>query len=257
MPMPTLRIRRVLVFAATGSLAMLLLSSPVWGAHLGRKIDWLQVRQVEISGARLLAAAEVLEASGIREGQHLLDERERWEAALREHPVIAEAAITRRFPHTLRIRVVEESPVALLADGTLRFATAAGAVLPVDAHTVALDLPVVHASMKDSVAVERARRTLVETDRLTRLAPELLREVSEIRMLSSGGEALVLAHRAAEIILPFGASAVRLAELGSVLAELERRGVAPGQGPRPRRYQVDLRFAEQVVVRPASSRELS
>ncbi len=250
--------RRIGLITLISAATILASTTPLWGSWVGRRIAWLSVEKVEITGTRLLTPDEVVAASGVALGQPLLDESTIWEDALRLHPVIADVAITRRPPHTLRIHVTEKAPVAFVSDGTLRLATATGEVLPVEPHIAPLDLPIVHGSFEDSTRAEVTRATLAETDRLTSLAPSLMREVSEIRVMRDDGGALHLSHGAAEIMAPFGATAPRIEELKRVLADLDRRfpSASATEATRPR-HHIDLRFDDQVVVRPSKSGERS
>jgi cell division septal protein FtsQ len=239
----------VLVLIATGSL---------WGSHLGRQIPWLQVARVEINGTRLLTPHEVLAASGIQAGQHLLDDVIVWESALLAHPVIAAVEVSRKPPRTLRIHITEKRPVALLSDGTLRLATAAGEILPIEAYAVPIDLPIVHGSLDDSVRFQSTREALAETDRLTLLAPTLMREVSEIRVARESDDILLLNHNAADILIPIGAGSTRIEELRRILSDLDGRFPrSEADPPRHPKHRVDLRFEGQVVVRPSYSGEHS
>ena len=245
------RRRRILIRLAAALLVLVLGTSPVWGIALGQKISWLEVRRVELAGTRLLTHQEVLEASGVELGQHLLDEDAAWEQSLAAHPVIASARVTRRFPHTLRIRVVEKEPVALVADGTLRFATAGGELLPVDPFAVPMDLPIVRGSLADSSAAAATRRVLAEVHRLGGVDPGFLSDVSEIALATDDSTSLILLHRRAEVVVPFGVSARRIGELRRVIADVERRFPA-APGPEYPRHRIDLRFGDQVVVRPST-----
>jgi cell division protein FtsQ len=247
---------RLGILAAVILIVGLFASSPLWAVDLARRIPWLEVRRIEVSGTRLLAPHEVVSTSGIWAGDHLLDDRGPWESALVEHPVIESVQIVRRFPSTLRIRIQEAVPVALLSDGALRFVTVDGDLLPVDPFTVPLDLPVVHGSLADSASAEATRRALGEVNRLGSVDPALMREVSEIRIAPNDREALVLEHSAARIVIPFGAPASRLGELRRVLADVERRFQTPSETEMGR-HIVDLRFSDQVVVRSSLPAELS
>ncbi|CAN5839891.1 hypothetical protein BH23GEM7_BH23GEM7_01080 [soil metagenome] len=219
----------------------------LWGGDVLQRISWFEVRRVEVSGARLLPPHEVLAASGIQRGRNVWEDPSAWETALSQHPVILSARVSRRLPHTLRVRIEEERPVALVESGSLRPATAEGALLPVDPARVALDLPLLRT--REAVAAEgsgqgaEARLLLVETGRLAELDPAFLARVSEVRGTESGELLLLLAHPAAEVVLPAGASSQRLRQLRTVLEEIERH---PAAEVRPR---LDLRFADQVVVR--------
>jgi cell division protein FtsQ len=249
--------RRFLPLALVGAAGLALSTSPLWGISLGKRIGWLEVQRVEVSGTALLAPHDVLAASGIRPGQHLLDQRAPWEQALLAHPVIAEARVVRKPPHTLRIRVREKRPVALVEDGTLRFATAAGEILPLDPAVVVVDLPLVRGSFADSAGVDLFRRVLAEAGRLAVLDPAVMAEVSEIRPAAGEPDVLVLLHSMGEVLLPIGATAVRMEQLRNVLADVARRFPAPAGEPRRPRLRLDLRFEDQIVVSPSTSRELS
>lgn len=251
------RRRRAGIAAFFGLVALALTTSPLWGSYLGKQLSWLEVRRVEVSGTRLLAPHEVLEVSGIRIGQHLLDEVEAWEEAIRAHPVVADVRITRKPPQTLRIRIEEKRPVAFVNEGTLRFATAGGEILPLDPAAADLDLPLAHGSFADSAGAARLGAMLAETGRLTELDPALMAEVWEIRPGDDEGRAFVLTHRLGDILVPTGMDAARLEQLRAVLDDLDRR-FPPAEGAAGMaRHRLDLRFDGQIVVRPSRTRELT
>lgn len=238
--------------------AVLALSTPLWGSYLGRRIPWFEVERVEVAGARLLAPHVLLEVSGIRAGQNILDDSAPWEAALRSHPVVTDVRITRRPPATLRIRVQEKQPIALVGDDVLALATAAGEILPIDPTSARVDLPIVRGSLDDPKQAASVRRVLAETARLGRSDPRVLADVSEIGLVSREEEMLHLIHPVGDILLPFGATESRLAELRAVLADLSRRQPLDAGSTRPvRRPTLDLRFEGQVVVRYPLPRERS
>lgn len=218
---------------------------PLWGPPALREVPLFDADRVEVAGTRLLAPHEVVAASGIRIGASVWTDPAVWEAALRRHPVIATAEIERRMPATLRIRVVEKRPAALVAAGALRPATAEGELLPVDPARVTVDLPIA-GSAPDTATRVRDRATLrllAEAGRLAEADPVLMARVSELRAERDGSTRLVLAHPRAEVVLPAGAAGPRLTQLRAALADVARRA------PREGRAQVDARFADQVVVR--------
>lgn len=207
------------------------------------ELPGFQVRRVEVTGTRLLEAREVLRSSGIQGGQSVWADPGPWVQALERHPVIASAEITRRLPGTLRVQVREKRPVAYLADGVLTPVTASGERLRVDPSFAAADLPIVRSAPKvDSVP----RHVFAEVERLAGIDGELLAAVSEIRPRAEDGEVLLLRHRRADIVIPVGAPAERLVELRAVLADVDERD---GQGDARGVALVDLRFADQIIVR--------
>lgn len=247
------RTRRIAAVAILATAA----ASPFWGPPLLRRTPGFETRRVEVSGTRLLAPHEVLAASGVKMGDNVWNDPAAWEAALRRHPVVAEAEVTRRLPGTLRIRVTEKRAAALVQAGTLRPVTAGGQVLPVDPARVPLDLPLLRTTVRPDargqITAAPVRALLAEAGRLGDLDPALMARVSEVRPEPSGALRLVLTAPAAEVILPAGANEARLVRLRAALADLERR--VPPDSTR-RRTRVDARWEDQIVVRiPESSPE--
>lgn len=233
------RLRPVLLAtSATALVAAAIVGVP----RLVREMRYFEVRAVEVSGLQLLAPHEVLRAAAIRDGQTVWDDPAGWEGALESHPAIASARVSRRFPGTLRIRVEEKRAVAYVEDGSLTPVTGAGERLPIDPTRAPANLPIARGAEGAEVPV----RVLSEAERLARLDPGLLADVSEIRARDPEGRTLLLRHRKADVLLPAGAAAARLAELRVVLADLDR---TPAPGDAEGVARVDLRFAEQVVVR--------
>ena len=249
---------RLLRLGLLAVVALALLTSPLWAVPLGRHLTWLEVRRVEISGTRFVAPHEVLALSGIREGAYLLEERDPWEEALLSHPAIDAVDITRKPPATLHVRIHEKEAIAFLADEALQPVTGAGELLPLDPLRVPVDLPIVRGSLTDSAQALPLLRLLGETDRLTRLDPGLMEGVSEIRPAPESPDAILLVHPLGDVVLPYGASAERVAQLRAVLADVERRFPdESAEGETYSRPRIDLRFEGQVVVGPPLPREPS
>ena len=249
--------RKVIVVGSIAVAAIVAATSPLWAPRLGRKIAWLEVDKVEIAGTRLLAPHEVLAASGIRDGQHLLDDSGIWESSLLQNPVIASARVTRKLPNTLRVTVQEKTPVAFVQDEMLKVVTSSGEVLPLDPAAVQVDLPIVRGSLTDSSSLVTTHRLLSETDRLSSLDPGLMSEVSEVSAASADGGTLRLVLPQGEVILTEGATPARTAQLRAVLADVARRLVSADGASAPPRVRLDLRFGDQIVVAPLSSPEIS
>jgi len=241
--------RGVIALAAAGAIGVLA-SSPLWAPPALRQVGWFGARRVEVSGTRLLAPHEVLAASGVRVGSNVWTDAGGWEAALEKHPVIEGATVTRRLPHTLRIRVTEKTPAALVEAGTLRPATADGEVLPVDPARAAVDLPLVAARFKmgddrKRISDPGARVALAEAARLGALDPALMARVSELRPAGRGEVRLVM--DGADVLLRAGAGEPALVRLRAALDDVARR--AATDTIRAGRVVVDARFDDQVVVR--------
>ena len=238
-------VRRALRLASLALAAAAAVTAPRWGPPVLRHVPLFDADRVEVAGTRLLAPHEAVAASGVRIGASVWTDPAAWEAALRRHPVVASATVERRLPSTLRIRVVEKRPAALVRAGTLRPATAAGEILPVDPARVPVDLPVAGAAPDTAARVRdpAALRLLAEAARLADADPALMARVSELSADGGGAVRLVMARPRAEVRLPAGAAEPRLVQLRAALDDVERRL------PEGARARVDARFADQVVVR--------
>lgn len=218
-------------------------------------LSYFRVSRVEVSGARLLAPHEVLASSHIASTESVWDDPAGWRAALLANPAIADAEVERRLPSTLRLRIREKEPAGLVQAPVLRPVTREGEILPIDPARSAVDLPLVRLTHpprdREHVADPADRALLAEADRLLHAAPGLMARVSEIRSGRAGELVLLFSRPGVEAILPAGADADRLAQLGSALLEIERRFPRAGEvAARPLR--LDLRWADQVVVRAPS-----
>ena len=224
-----------------------------WGPPLGQRIRWFAAERVEVAGARLVPPHEVLQTSGVRVGTNIWADPAPFVAALRRHPAVANAQVTRVWPRTLRIRITEKTPAALVQAGVLRPATADGEVLEVDAARGELDLPLFTARVKldgrRRITSAGARATLAETARLAELEPALMARVSEVQPISPTETRLVLTRPAADVLVRDGIGPAALVRLRAALEDVANRAAADTTHAR---MVVDARFDDQVVVRRKS-----
>ena len=87
-------------------------------------------------------------------------------------------------------------------------------------------------------AVLRLVEWLVEVDRTY---PSLAREISSVDLAESGAVTLQLVHAMGEVVLDIDTSLSKLALIDDVLRDLREKGLPYSQ--------LDLRFADQIVVR--------
>lgn len=227
--------------------------------HYMRGLDAFRVRQVEVIGTRFLKPHQALAASGIDTTASVFDDPEVWRAALLTHPLVRDAHVSRRPPHTVRIHVVEADPVALVRGATLRAADAEGNVLPLDPAFGNLDLPVLGNAVKvdgGKLQDERVVNALRGLAALRDLEPSISAWVSEA-YAGRDYVRLVLRWPAnADLLLALPIDAARLEEVQLVLADLATAGVGDGSAAGAaasgsdltRLVRVDARFRDQVVV---------
>jgi hypothetical protein len=252
-----MRRRTKLLLAGVAISIAAVAAAPYWAPRLLGDFQAFEIERVEVSGMHLVAPHEVLETSGIRQGQSVWDDREPWLAAIRSHPGVADASIERVLPRTLRIRVEERRPIAFVEAEALRAATDTGDLLPVDPSRAALDLPLVRGAVhppgevSDRVHDAGTLGLLADAGRLAAFDPHLYARVSEVSRAPAGHVVLSLTSPAMRVLLPAEPGTARLRQLRAVLDDLEQRAdLAQRRASKP--IHVDLRFADQVVVRLSS-----
>jgi cell division septal protein FtsQ len=212
--------------------------------------DLFRVAQVDVEGARYLAEEEALEVAAVASDANLWDRTDDVAERLRGHALIQDARVRRRFPRTLVLEVVERDPVALLPTPTLTPVDRHGRSLPVDPAFHVLDLPLLQPAqegMDRSLTPAQIRDLASEIHRLSRLDPLLHGSLSDVSMGSWGEVVLRLAEPRVTVRYPPPMTPGRLREGLLVLADVMERH--PDRTPNT----VDLRFADQVVVRLDSS----
>ncbi len=245
------RLGRWLTWSLAGSLG---LATGVFGwSQLVNQVvpDRARVTSVEISGSRRVPPAELARLSGLSAGTPLgaVDPAE-IEARIRSHPWVAQARVTALPPGRLLIGVEERTPraVARLGD-TLYY---------VDGSGVAFAEALAEGGIPELVGAVEVRRGEPHTDLvagiqvLDALARERLPAPLRVEIgADPDGERPAFEWRRGDaiqrVVLGEGEPAGKLARLARLIrADLrEARDSA----------QLDLRFAERVVLRPAAPGE--
>jgi hypothetical protein len=218
-------------------------SEPLFGSAAAARPDVFALRRLAVAGAVRLSPSEVSAALAPADPALATATPESVTARLVEHPWIAQARAARVSPDTIAVRIVERVPAAIWvrpdaepvlvdADGT-PFAPAAGTDdLP---RLLAGGPLVAHAPdprLAEGVAVVRA----LEDAGFVRPSVEL--DGGDPRALP----ALRLDGLPARVVLGAGDLPAKLEALARLLAAVpESLGAA----------EIDLRFAHQVVLRPA------
>ena len=246
-PRPT-RTRRLLrVLRVAGVLVLLAgLAHLPWGAWRRRVAA---ISAVEVQGAEYLDPRRVTEFSGVRPGGDLLAlDLDRARQDLLRHARIADARVTRRGLTGVNIRIVERRPVLLVRHGTPWELDAGGVLLAPFADGAVADVPLLtgpdFASYPEGALIRtvQVRRGLEWVRALSSRELQLGGRISEIDVSDPRGTALLL-MTGTRVLSPAWPPGVRtLSALRVVLADLEKRGTTA--------QEVDLRFEDQVIVRP-------
>ncbi len=226
-----------------------------WGGRVPEALaamEAFRVTEVEIHGLRYVTRSDVLEATGVGPETSVWGDLDSWAEALRAHPLVRTVHIERRIPNGLVIWVGERVPVALVSTPTVEPVDEEGIRLPLDPAEHRFDLPLVDAGPAPAAGSRmlpgQARELVAEVGRLMSVDTAFLQMVSEVRW----GERRSIVARwiepDVEFLLPLGVSQDRLRKALNALAH----AVSNTSGEVPE--LIDLRFADQVVVRRTSGK---
>jgi cell division protein FtsQ len=239
LPQRVLRVGFVLLVVAA-------LAHVPWGALRGRL---LRVTQVRVEGAHYLDAARIGALAGVAVGQDLFAlDPERARQRLLLEPRIAAARVERRLPRTVRIRIVEREPVMLVSRGVPWEIDSTGMLLEPLAKGVVADVPLLVGPRFDrfrpgaQVRTPEVQRGLAWVAALAARDLQLAGQVSEVDVSDAALTGLTLLDGTRVLAPGWPPGLSRLSALRVVLADLRQRGTEANE--------VDLRYEDQVIVRP-------
>ena len=234
---------------AAQAAAMLLLATLAGWAGYARVMasERLRVAKVEVRGSRFLSDQEVRELLGSAVGDNILGlDIEALKARLRSSPWVADAAISRALPDTLRVEIRERAPLALAEAEQLQLMDEDGTLIePYGPRTASFDLPIVRGLKGASAEVLRDRA--LRAGGLLRDLGELSAEVSEVDVEPAGELKVVL--RGAGEVLRMGGPPYR----GKLQTYLELREDLERRCPAAEYF--DLRFKDRIFVKESPTPE--
>ena len=211
-------------------------------------MDTFRVIDVEISGLESVERGEVLALLDLTQETSVWGDLAAWEDRLTAHPLLEEARVRRRIPGTLVVDVVERRPIALAPTPTLEPVDRKGVLLPLDPAERRMDLPILDVRELPApggrLLPTRDRVLAGEVARLLDADTSFQRMVSEVAWGDDPNTLVVRwSEPALEFLLARGTPGSRLRDGLAVLAD------ALAREPEPSPAVIDLRYADQVVVR--------
>jgi hypothetical protein len=238
--------RSLLVFVFMAALAVALAAITSRAPEALAKVEAFRITEIRVEGNRFLTQAEAEETLAVPPLASVWDDFEAWEDRLRAHPLVEDVEISRRFPGTLVLNVVENTPVALAPNPTLEPVDALGRFLPLDPAVHRLDLPLITVGSSGMVETpSAAERRLVagEIAEMSQGDPEFLSRISGVALDSRGELRAEIFDPPTTLLFRPNLPRRRFQEgflvLGDALDRFEGAGIA----------ELDLRFEDQVVVR--------
>ena len=233
-----------------GVLALLTLLAHVPWEGLRRR--FARLTDVRVEGARYLDASRVVRAAGLVRGQDLFSlDLARARQALLLEPRVASAEVARRLPRGVRVRIVEREPVLLVDHGAPWEIDSAGVLLPPLETGVVADVPLLVGPRFDGLPAGaqvhrgQVQRGLAWMRALSARELQLAGQVSEVDVSDPTHTGLTLLDGTRVLAGSWPPGTPRLSALRVVIADLRQRGTAASE--------VDLRFDNQVIVRPAGT----
>jgi cell division protein FtsQ len=189
------------------------------------------IREIRFSGLVHAQEAELLQRSGLKPGGNLFRiDLDRAARAMKGHPWVASAKLTRRLPGQVVASIVEHRPAALVQLGGLYVLDDEGRLFKRAASEDALDLPIVTGLSREAWAEQKPELQLrlfgalhlLDTWQATGFP---LASVSEVRLDEDGGFTLFAHDGIAVQEVRLGASEIslKLQRLAQVRAALARR----------------------------------
>jgi cell division protein FtsQ len=205
--------------------------------------------RVEVQGNSRIAAEEIVAASGLRPGVNLFALNAGQAVAQVETlPLVRRAELVRHVPDRVVLVVEERRPFTLVHAGRLHWIDEYGVVVGRASRAVVPPVPVLSGLSPEELATasrapsERVSRGLALIRTLIRSGSPLLGQVSEIDMSRSEGPVLYTVD-GVEVRLGRDDWESRLPRLTGVLAQVRTAGEGVSG--------IDLRFRDQIVLRPA------
>jgi cell division protein FtsQ len=218
-----------------GLLATVLTAGLVWGGMELR--TWalasprFQLQEVTFTGLTRASRAELLKLSGLAPGQNLFSlEVPALEKAMLQHPWLSQVEVTRHFPASVSVQVVEHVPEALVVLGDLYVLDAEGEPFKRVTSGDGLDLPLVTGVVRDDYMKDEAgvRERLKAALELARAYSALKlgrhERLSEVRL--DGASLSVVTVAGQEVLLGEGNTQAKLAWLTRVRRELSAKGLS-------------------------------
>jgi len=210
-------------------------------------IEWFQVDDVRVEGARMLGPQVIERALALAEDASIWDDLTILAKRVERTALVEQARIRRDFPSTLVVEVTEAEAVALIATPTLAPIDRSGRLLPVDPARNRLDLPLLTVSLEPGSAnyltSRDLRGLLSEWVHLRELDPEFAARVSQVGIDDHG--AMVVRLVAPNLTLRYRPPATQAALRAGLEAMRRARSSDTGSAP----VELDLRFDGQVVLR--------
>ena len=209
-----------------------------------------RVLQVEVAGCQYSSESDVRAAAKPLIGKRIFGvDLDSVQERIAGMPYVMEARVSRIFPSTVRITLVEKQPLALLNDRVMCPVDETGLLMPRLKPGAKLDLPIISGMRvtkrgANTKLPERALSLLQFMQALNDANTVLYQQISEFHVDGKMNLTLFLVREGVPVYLGKEAWSEKCDRLQTVLKQIEMRA--------ERVASIDLRFENQVVTKPAA-----
>lgn len=210
-----------------------------------------RVLRVRTQGNSIVADSDIVRMAGIPKNGKLFDvDLNGTRRKVEGNPFMKSVSVARELPDGIAITVTERKPIAALVLDRIMYLDADGYVLPAVRSGKVFDLPVLTGELPaadclpgQQIRSRRLREALEILTTAERVGNELYHMISEIHCGPDSTYVLFTAESGVPVVFGRGDIAVKLVKLDGFWKQIVmQRGAAHLK-------TVDLRFADQVVVR--------
>ena len=210
-----------------------------------------RVLRVRTQGNSIVADSDIIRSAAIPANGKLFDiDLNAVRLKVQQNPYMKRVSVAREIPDGIAITVTERRPIAALVTDRILYADADGYILPPVRSGGVLDLPVLTGELPAPDCVPgrqiRTRRLREALEILTtsqRIGDDLYHMISEVHCALDSTYVLFTAESGVPVVFGRGDVAMKLLKLDGFWKQIVmQRGAAELK-------TVDLRFADQVVVR--------
>lgn len=197
-------------------------------------------KEIRFEGNRYLSAEELRACVSLDSAENLFDlDLKAIERQVEQHSLVERAMASRQFPSTLKVRVQERQPIALLNQGELVPVDASAQRFPETRPAMLCDLPVISAT-SDAAELETILAFLrhVKAEQFG-----LYSRISELGFSPKYGVYFLLMERVLPVVVGHADFDQKSEQFRAVLEMLE------SEDRLGRLEYIDLRFRGQVIVR--------
>jgi len=219
----------------------------------------LVVSKIVVIGMRVVNVNEILQLAHVKPGSKMYElDLTVIQKDVVSHHFLKHVIVERDLPSTLKITVVERSPIAMVNGNEVLYLDADGVVLPHSISDELFDLPMISNIAPDvKLTLGSAVQYPDVTEALSILSTaklvnkELYHLISEVRLRNNGDLIFYTTDGGVPVLFGRGNPAAKLLRLEAFWNDVVRQ-----RGAQDLRY-VDLRYDDQVIVRWASDMKTS